>query len=112
MKVHVFYAVKGPPVAAAPHPLAVPRLRGIQPAGLAAEAAAGRALTFRRDGTVRRVALPREAAPVLRLLDGRRPLGAVAAAAGLDWFTFTARYAPVHDALTGHGALLYSTRFA
>jgi SAM-dependent methyltransferase len=112
MKAHVFYAVKGVPVTVAPHPQAVPRLRGVQPAMLAAEAAAGRAVTIRRDGTVLRVALPREAAPVLRLLDGRRPLGAVATAAGLDWFGFMARFAPAHDALTGHGALLYSTRFA
>jgi hypothetical protein len=112
MKAHVFYAVKGTPPAALLHPQAVPRLRGIPPAALAAEVAAGRAVAFRRDGTVLRVALPREAAPLLRLLDGRRPLGAVAAAAGLDWLAFAARFAPVHEALTGHGALLYSMRFA
>jgi SAM-dependent methyltransferase len=112
IKTHVFYAVNGPVPEAKPRPEAVPRLRTLQPAALAHQAASGKAVLLKRDGTVIRLLLPKNAAPILRLLDGRRPLGAVAQAAKLDWLAFSAVFRPVHDALTGHGLLYYSTRFA
>jgi SAM-dependent methyltransferase len=112
MKAHVFYAVNGPVTEAKPRPEAVPRLRGFQPAALAAPVADGKAILLRRDGTTLRLRLPRNTAPILRLLDGRRPLGAVAQAARLDWLAFSSLFRPAHDALCGHGLLLYSGRFA
>lgn len=112
MKAHVFYAVNGPVREARPAPALVPRLKGGAAGALAQQAAAGKAVIFRRDGTALRLVLPREAAPVLRLMDGRRPLGAIAQALRQDWIAFAAAYAPLHAALTGHGALLYSARFA
>lgn len=112
MKAHVFYAVKGPLRAAQPAPALVPRLRGATAAAFAQQAATGKAAVFRRDGTALRLVLPREAAPVLRVMDGTRPLGAIAQALRQDWIGFAAAYAPLHAALTGHGALLYSARFA
>ena len=112
MKVHVFYAVKGQVPALRPAPALMPRLRGVQAAAFAAQVAAGNALRLKRDGTVLSVRLPRAAAPVVRLLDGRRTLGQIAAVVRQDWLAFAAAYAPVHAALTGHGVLLYSSRFA
>jgi SAM-dependent methyltransferase len=112
IKTHVFYAVNGPVREAKPRPEAVPRLRTVQPGVLAQQAASGKAIMLKRDGTEIRLRLPRQAAPILRLLDGRRPLGAVAQAARLDWLAFSSLYRPVHDALTGHGLLFYSIRFA
>lgn len=112
MKAHVFYACKGPVRVAAPGPEAVPRLRGLQPGALAAQVANGKALVLKGDGTALRLTLPRSTAPLIRLMDGRRKLGAVAQAARLDWIAFSAAFRPVHDLLTGHGLMLYSLRFA
>ncbi len=112
MKVHVFYAAKGARRPAGPAPEARPRLRGVTAAALAGEAAAGRSLTLRVDGAAHRVALTKAAAPLLRLMDGRRTLGEAAAALRLDWLAFTALWGPIESRLRGFGMLLYSRRFA
>jgi len=106
---HVFYAVKGPVHVAKPAPQARPRLRGVTAAQLAG--AAGRSFTVTVDGVKHRLALPREAAPILRLMDGTRRLGRIAEAQRLDWLGFATRYAPLHRALSGFGLLLYSDTF-
>lgn len=111
IKAHAFYAAKGAPRPARPTPEAVPRLRGAQPAALAAQLAAGRALSITRDGVKHRLVLPRETAPLVGLLDGRRPLGRVAQALGLDWIAFSAAFAPVARTLTGWGLLHFSRTF-
>lgn len=111
MKAHVFYAVKGRAPSTDARPDRVPRLRGVRAGDLATAAATGRAITIKREGTALRLSLPKPAAPMLRLLDGR-PLGGVAQALGQDWLAFAATHAPVLRMLTGHGMLLYSTRFA
>lgn len=110
IKAHVFYAVNGPARGVAPAPALRPRLRGATAAQLAASA--GKPFTVRRDGVAHRLVLPRDAAPLLALLDGRRRLGEVAQALRLDWLAFAARYAPVHRTLTGFGLMLYSETFA
>ena len=110
IKAHVFYAVKGPVKAAAPAPHLRPRLRGATAAQMAANA--GKPFTWRRDGVAHRLTLPREAAALVRLLDGRRRLGEVAQALRLDWLAFAAQFAPIHRTFSGHGLLLYSERFA
>jgi hypothetical protein len=110
IKAHVFYAAKGPARVARPGPTARPRLRGVTASGLAG--AAGKGGTWERDGAAHRFALPKGSADLLRLMDGRRRLGEIAATLGLDWIAFSAQYAPVHRTLTGFGALLYSERLS
>ncbi len=117
IKTHVFYAGKRAPGVAKPGPGLRPRLRGGAPAAkmaraLAQAAASGKAFNAVSDGAKRPVRLPPAAAPILKLMDGRRRLGEIAQALGRDWIGFSVEYAPLHRALTGHGLLLYSERFA
>ncbi len=111
IKVHVFYACKGPSRMAKPNPSARPRLRGVTAAQLGAEAAAGRAIIARLDGAAHRLTLPKSAAPILRLLDGRRRLGEIAQALRIDWLAFASAFAPIDRRLTGLGMLLYAETF-
>jgi SAM-dependent methyltransferase len=108
VRTHVFYAGRGARRPATATPSARPRLRGVGAGQLAAETAAGKAATVRLDGAAHRLTFPRTAAPLLRLLDGRRTLGEAAAALRLDWLAFHALFAPVERRLTGLGLLLYS----
>lgn len=110
IKAHVFYAARGPARVAGVAPAAVPRLRGTTAGQLAG--AAGKPFTLRIDGVAHRLTLPRNAGPVLRMMDGRRSLEQIAAAAGLDWFAFAQAFLPIHQMLTGFGVLLYSRTFA
>lgn len=112
MKAHVFYAVKGAVPPKTPNPHLVPRLRGITAGALAPNVAAGRPILVKRDGTEVRFTLPREAAALVARLDGRQSLGALAASTGHDWLGFAHAFLPIHAALTGHGLMLYSSRFA
>jgi SAM-dependent methyltransferase len=111
MKTHVFYAAKGAARPATLSPALRPRLRGVAPAALAGQVAAGKPVLVRRDGLAARASLPREAAAAIRLLDGRRTLGEIAAAARLDWLAFAQGFAPVWRTLTGFGLLLASETF-
>ncbi len=110
IKAHVFYASRGPVRVAKPGPAARPRLRGVSAGALAA--AAGKGGTWERDGAAHAFALPKGSAAALRLMDGRRRLGEIAEALGLDWIAFSTLYAPVHRTLTGFGSLLYSERLS
>jgi SAM-dependent methyltransferase len=110
IKAHVFYAVKGGARIAGVAPAAVPRLRGATAGQLAG--GAGKPFTLRIDGVAHRLTLPKAAAPVLRMMDGRRSLGEIAAAARMDWFAFAQAFSPLHQQLTGFGMLLYSRTFA
>ncbi|MGF1658169.1 MAG: class I SAM-dependent methyltransferase [Rubrimonas sp.] len=113
IRTHVFYAGKGAPGLAKIGPALRPRLRGgATAAALAAAAAQGRAINAVADGAKRRAALPRSAAPILKLMDGRRRLGEIAQTLGRDWIAFAADYGPLHRTLTGHGLLLCSEVFA
>jgi SAM-dependent methyltransferase len=110
IKTHAFYAAKGPAKAAAFGPAARPRLRGASAGQLTA--AAGKTFVVRLDGVSQRIALPRGAAPALRMMDGRRRYGEIAAALNLDWLAFAAQMAPIHRTLVGYGVLLVSETFA
>ena len=112
IKAHVFYAAKGAAKPAQPKADARPRLRGGSAAALARAMAEGRAAHVRRDGVRHKLELPPAAAPIIRLLDGRRTLGEIAQALGLDWFAFAAAFAPARRALGGWGMLYFSDTFS
>ena len=112
IKVHVFYAVKGALPPRSPSPGLVPRLRNVTAAALAAHVSGGQPILIKRDGTDLRMSLPRDAAQFIRLLDGQKTLGEIAGSMGRDWLGFSVAFAPIHAALTGHGMMLYSSRFA
>lgn len=108
MKLHVFYAAKEPVAPAAPTPGARPRLNGVAAAALAGEIKRKGALRIERDGLKHVIDVPRGAADLVALADGRRSLGEIARVRGLDWIAFAARWAPVQDALTGFNLMRYS----
>ena len=56
--------------------------------------------------------IPKAAGRAVALADGRRRLGEMAQALGLDWIGFQALWRPAHDALTGFNLLRYSEQLA
>lgn len=108
MKVHVFYAAKGPARVAETTPDARPRPNGVAPAGLAAEVKRKGALRVEIGGLKHVLPIPREAADLIAMADGRRRLGEIAQAKGLDWFAFSSLWRPVHRALIGCNLMRYS----
>lgn len=111
MKSHVFYATRHRVKPVTPSPDSVPRMRSLVPGRLAEQVARGKTMTLTRDGTRVPLVLPKNAAPIIRLLDGRRNLGAIAKSLRLDWLAFASTYHGIHKTLTGHGVLLYSRHF-
>jgi SAM-dependent methyltransferase len=109
IRAHVFYAVRDAAGCAPAAPALTPRLQGLTAAQLSG--AAGRSVAFTIDGVKHRVSPPASARRMLALLDGRRTLGAVAQASGMDWIAFMAAHGALLRRLTGVGALLYSARF-
>ncbi|MCL5777499.1 class I SAM-dependent methyltransferase [Limibaculum sp. FT325] len=112
IKTHVAYATlagrEGQAMATPQRAGAVPRLARAEPRALAAHVAKAGGLRLTLDGLEYRLAIPRETAPLIAAIDGRRNLRAVAEAASLDWLAFAARWAPVHRALAGFNLLHYS----
>lgn len=110
MKVHVFYAVPAaaPRKPAAPAPALRPRLNDLPAAALGAEVARRGRLKVDTGGGRRTVEIAKSAGPLIARADGALTLGEIAAAEGLDWFAFAARWAPAHAALTGFNLLRYS----
>jgi SAM-dependent methyltransferase len=110
IKTHVAYAVpkgRGGTEARPTKPDLVPHLARVSPPALARQVSAKGAVTVTADGVPFRLAIPREAAPLIARIDGRRTLGQIAA--GQEWLAFSAAWAPVHKALTGFNLLHYST---
>ncbi len=112
IKTHTLYAAR---VADAPRAMArpssaaaVPHVRGVAPGDLSRSVAAAGRIAARIDGVEIAAPMPREAAPLLALADGRASLGAIAGRLGLDWMAFQAAWAPAHRALTGINRLHYS----
>ncbi|MEM7544590.1 MAG: class I SAM-dependent methyltransferase [Pseudomonadota bacterium] len=108
MKVHVFYAAKGDVKPAGVTPEARPRLHNLPAAALASDIARKGVLKIESDGLKHSIAIARASAELIGLADGRLRLGQMAAAKGLDWIGFAARWQPVHEALTGFNLLRYS----
>ena len=111
IKTHVAYAVpRGRAAGAEARPTApdlVPHLARVAPAALARQVRAKGGVTITLDGVAYRIDVPRQAAPLIARIDGRRTLGEIAA--GHDWLGFAAAWAPVHRGLTGFNLLHYST---
>lgn len=110
MKTHIVYAARpGECAEAQPNrPEAVPHLRRAAPAALARHVAAKGTVTVKSNGLDYVIEMPRPAAALIALADGRRSLGRIADAARLDWLAFAAAWAPVHRGLAGFNLLHYS----
>ncbi|HET7409780.1 MAG TPA: class I SAM-dependent methyltransferase [Paracoccaceae bacterium] len=109
IKTHVAYVApkgRGRTEARPTAPELVPHLARAAAGPLAAQVRAKGGFTVTTDGVPFRVAIPREAAPLIARIDGRRTLGQIAA--GQDWLAFSAAWGPVHRALTGFNLMHYS----
>ncbi len=111
MKVHVCYAVRaeraGLAVARPDSPEVRPRLWRGDGATLAGALKPGPSITARIDGLGVSFPLPRRAAPILKLIDGRRSLGEIHAAlaaatpGGLSWDDFKGDFDRLYAVLNG-----------
>ena len=111
IKTHVAYAVpkggshappKEPPGALIPH------LKGVQAAPLAQAIAKGRAPKLNFAGIDAVLSLPKEAAPLIAAIDGRRSVAEIIAGAGLDPVGGRAIWSRLHKELGDWGLMLYS----
>ena len=110
IKTHVAYVVpkgRGETMARPTKPDLIPHLARVAPSALAQQVRARGAVTVTTDGVPFRLAIPREAAPLIARIDSRRTLGQIAA--GQEWLAFSAAWTPIHNALTGFNLLHYST---
>lgn len=86
----------------------VPHLKGVDARALAQAAAQGQAPKLSFAGVEARLSLPKEAAPLLAAVNGRRSLNEIAAAAQADPIAFGALWGKVERELGDWGILLYS----
>lgn len=110
IKTHVIYAAhKDRKLTAAGKDLAsVPHLKGVSGADLARQVAKAGGITLSRGSEKTKLAIARDAAPLLAAIDGRKSLSAMAKTAGLDPFAFNALWRPAERGLVSAGVLLYS----
>lgn len=86
----------------------VPHLKGLPAAALARHVAANGRVPISHDGGKTTEALPKQTAPLIAQIDGKRSLAQIAAAARMDPMAFGQLWARVDDVLGGWGLLLYS----
>ncbi|WP_103764876.1 class I SAM-dependent methyltransferase [Roseovarius confluentis] len=86
----------------------VPHIKGLQAAQLARAVAQGQAPALDTDGIKGKLALPKQAAPVIAAIDGRRNLQQIAAQTGLDPISFGGLWTKVEKTLLPWGLLVYS----
>lgn len=112
IKTHVFYAThagRAESCVAQPSDLTlVPQIKGATGAQLAREASSKGQLRLRVGVEKIIEPLPKSTAPLLAAIDGKRSLGQIAQAAGLDPIGFGAAWAPIQRALGDWGNLLYA----
>lgn len=111
IKTHVGYAVpsgQGRAAATGKNRALIPHLKGVQPRALAQAAAQGQAPKLSFAGVEARLSLPRQAAPLIAAIDGRRSLAEIAAATGTDPIGMGTIWPKVESELMGWGILLYS----
>lgn len=65
-------------------------------------------LRITSEGLTHSLDIPRGAADLIALADGRFRLGEIARMKKLDWFAFSSLWKPAHEALTGFNLLRYS----
>ncbi|MEM6481445.1 MAG: class I SAM-dependent methyltransferase [Pseudomonadota bacterium] len=87
----------------------VPHLKGVQAPALAQAIAQGKAPQMNFGQESQPLRLPRETAPVLAAINGRRSLTEIAAQTGTDPIQFGALWAQIEAALVPCGLLLYSS---
>ncbi|MEC3862467.1 class I SAM-dependent methyltransferase [Mesobacterium sp. TK19101] len=85
-----------------------PHLRGVHARALAQAVAQGKPLPIAHSGVKTRVTLPRDAAPLIAGIDGRRSLNDLARATGMDPLRFGVLWGPVERELVDWGLMLYS----
>lgn len=86
-----------------------PHLKGLRAPDLARAIASGQTPKLRFNGIEARLALPKEAVPLLAAIDGRRSLTEIAQATGTDPIAFGSLWAQVERDLVDYGLLLYSS---
>jgi SAM-dependent methyltransferase len=112
IKTHVAYVVdsdSGQGMARGSNKALIPHLKGIQPSQLAQAIARGQRPRLSFAGVDTYLTLPRETAPLIAAIDGRRSLSQIAGAAGMDPIGMGALWAQIERELVGWGVLLYST---
>ncbi|MGY3437565.1 MULTISPECIES: class I SAM-dependent methyltransferase [unclassified Marinovum] len=111
MRLHTAYAVAegdAGHLADGISPGLVPHLIGVAPAALAKAVAEGREVPVKMGGERIALKLPRELAGPLALVNGRRSLGEIAKAAGIEQARFTKLWPRGAEKLSAWGLLLYS----
>lgn len=110
-KTHVVYATRAGTRRLPPYgkPSAIPHLRGIDPRRLAQAVAQKGQVRLTTGGTQITAKIPKQAAPLIAGIDGRRPLSALAQGARLDPIAFANLWGRVETAFCPHGHLHYST---
>ena len=112
LKAHVFYAARTERKPAGPAPDARPRLNGLPADALGKQIEKRGEIRIDLIGQKYTAQIPKAAGRAVALADGRRRLGEMAQALGLDWIGFQALWRPAHDALTGFNLLRYSEQLA
>ncbi|MDJ0628938.1 MAG: class I SAM-dependent methyltransferase [Rhodobacter sp.] len=110
IKLHIAYAVPAGARIAPPmgKPQAIPHLKGADPRRLAQAVQQKGAITVTVGGTKETLKLPRAAAGLIALIDGRTDLAAIRTRAGMDPIAFASLWGPVERALCGFGQMHYS----
>ncbi|KGM89234.1 Methylase involved in ubiquinone/menaquinone biosynthesis [Roseovarius mucosus DSM 17069] len=112
IKTHVGYATRATearPSATGRDRALIPHLKGLRAPDLARAIAQGQTPKLRFNGIEARLALPKEAAPLLAAIDGRRSLSQIAQASGIDPIAFGSLWARIERDLGDHGLLLFSS---
>lgn len=109
IRTHTGYATDtARPVATGKNRALVPHVKGVQAAQLAQAVAQGQAPALETDGIKGTLALPKQTAPCLAAIDGRRSLQDIAAQTGMDPITFGGIWSQIEKALLPWGMLVYS----
>ncbi len=112
IKTHVGYAVpagEGRAPASGRNRALVPHIKGADPLALAQAIAKGQSPKLSFAGVTARLNLPKQTAPLVAAVDGRRSLTQIAAKVGADPIGMGALWGKVEAELAGWGMLLYSS---
>jgi len=114
IKLHNVYVAKAGrarSIAGPTSPQAVPVIPGATGQQVAGAIAKQGGLTIARDGLKLGRAIPKQAAPLIAGIDGKRSLGEIAQGAKLDWMRFSSVFGPASRAMQELGVLFYSKTF-